>query len=390
MSERNAALGYMALGKETTKGIAVTPTTYVPYYDQNMVTDENVISDKPVFGNKFRTFQALEGHRTHKGTITAYGEPNTIGYWLDMLLTRTSTTGAGPYTHVFGLSSTQDPNSYTMDISLVSQTIRFYGVQASKLDLNYQGDQLQPKVTVSALGSFFGAEIASVATTTLTLATTHDPSPATGLVAGDLVAVKKVDGSLSTNFTIASITNGTTVVLNATAAAFSAGDMLVLRPATPSFVLLPLFIWPNNQFCFGATAAAALSAAQTRLEPGSGITLNHDFKSDDGENRSGAFDPASLIRMVGDANFKLQRYFDNPDDLKIWLSLAKNACVNRQYASGNTYELRTTLNNLRLAKNPISTKYDEVIYQQEEYVTQYDTSDAQGMGVTLINGVSAY
>lgn len=389
MAERNAALGYLALGKETTKGTAVTPTTYLPYYDQNMVTDENVISDKPIFGNKFRTFQALEGHRTHKGTITAYGEPNTIGYWLDMLLTKTSTTGAGPYIHVFGLSSTTDPNSYTMDISLVSQVVRFFGVQASKIDFNYQGDELQPKITVSALGSFYGAEIASIATTVLTLATTHDPSPTNGLVVGDLVAVKKVDGSLTTNFTIAALT-ATTVTLNATAAAFAAGDMLVLRPATPSFTLLPLFIWPNNQFCFGSSASVALNATQTRLEPGSGIVLNHDFKSDDGENRSGAFDPASLIRMVGDANFKLTKYFDNPDDVKLWLSLAKNACVNRQYSSGTTYELRTTLNNLRLAKNPIQTKFDEVIYQQEEYITQYDTSDAQGMGVTLINGVSSY
>lgn len=389
MAERNAALSYLALGKETTKGTAVTPGIYLPYYDQNMVTDENIIKDQPIFGNKFRTFQVLQGHRNHKGSITAYGEPNTIGYWLDMLLTRASTSGAGPYTHTFGLSSATDPNSYTMDINLVSQVIRFYGVQASSIDLAYSGDQLQPKVNVSALGSFMGAEILSISTNVLTLATTHDPTPTAGLVASDLVAVKKIDGSLSTNFTITSFT-ATTVTLSATAAAFAAGDMLVLRPATPSYTLLPLFIWPNNQFCFGATAAAALSAAQTRLEPGSAISLKHDFKSDTGENRSGAFDPASLIRMVGDADFKIKQYFDNPDQLKQWLAVAKNAVVNRQYASGTTYELRTTLNNLRIAKLPIQTKFDEVIFQDEEYATQYDTADSQGLLVTLICGVPIY
>lgn len=390
MAERNAALGYMALGKQTNPTTMVTPSIFVPYFDQNLTTDLNIIKDQPIFGNKFRTYQILQGHRTHTGTITGYGEPNTIGYWLDMLFTRSSTTGSGPYTHVFGLSSTTDPNSYTLDISLVSQVVRYWGVQASSIDLAYSGDELQPKIKVSALGSFYGAEIASVATNTLVFTTTHDPAPTTGLVAGDLVKVTKVDGSVSTNFTISSITNGTTVVLSATAAAFAAGDMLVLRPATPSYTLLPLFLWENDQFCFGASAAAALSATQTRLESGSQISLNHDFHQDKGEQRSGGFDPASLVRMVGDADFKLKRYFDNPDDLKIWLATAKNALVNRQYASGTTYELRTTLNNIRLAKNPIQTKFDEVIYQDEEYATQYDSSDAQGIGVTLINGTTTY
>lgn len=389
MAERNAALSYMAVGKEATKGTAVTPSNFIPYYEQTIETDEHVIKDMPIFGNKFRTFQVLQGNRTHKGTITGNGDPNTIGYWLDMLYTRTSTSGTGPYTHTFALSPTTDPNSYTVDISLVSQVIRYYGVQASKIVLGYQGDELQPQISVSALGSFYGAEIASVSTTTLTLATTHDPSPTTGLVIGDLVKVTKVDGSVSTNFTISSLT-ATTVTLNATAAAFAAGDMLVLRPQTPSYSLLPNFIWANNQFCFGATATAALSAAQTRLEPGSQVTLTHDFKSDDGENRSGAYDPASLIRMVGDAELKVKQYFDNPDQLKFWLSVAKNAMVNRQYANGTTYELRTTLNNIRLAKLPFQTKYDEVIYQDEDYVTQYDLTDAQGVSVTLINTVPSY
>lgn len=394
MAERNAALGYMALGKETTKGTAVTPTIYVPYYDQNLVTDENIIKDQPIFGNKFRTYQVLQGHRSHKGSITAYGEPNTIGYWLDMLLTKTSTTGAGPYTHVFGLSSTTDPNSYTLDINLVSQVVRYFGVQASQMDLAYQGDELQPKINVSALGSFFGAELSGTPTGagpyTIALTTTHDPSPTTGLVVGDLMSLKSIDGTRNISFTIASIVDGTHITTSTNVATGAAGDMIVLRGATPSFTLLPNFVWPNNQFCFGATAAAALSAAQTRLEPGSMISLKHDFKSADGENRSGAFDPASLVRMVGDADFKIKQYFDLPDQLKQWLAVAKNACVNRQYASGTTYELRTTLNNLRLAKLPIQTKFDEVIYQDEEYATQYDGSDAQGMSVTLINGTSTY
>lgn len=389
MAERSAALGYAALGKESTKGTAVTPGVYVPYYDQNIATDPNVISDQPIAGNKYRTYQALQGQRSHKGTITVMAEPNTTGYWLDMLLTKISTTGSNPYTHIFGLSATTDPNSYTLDVSLVSQVVRFFGVQASKMSPTFAGDEMQHQITLSALGSFYGAEIASVATNVLTLVTTHDPTPTAGLVASDLVAVKKVDGSLTTNFTVTSFT-GTTVTLSATAAAFAAGDMLVLRAATPSYTLLTPFLWPTAQFCFGATASAALSATQTRLDSGTQIDLLHDFADDGGSPRSGSYDPASLIRTVGDAKFKIKQYFDNPDQLKQWLATAKNACVMRAYASGTTYELRVTLNNLKIAKLPIQTKFGQVIFQEEEMVSQWDTSDSQGMLATLINATVSY
>lgn len=388
MAENNSSLGYMALVKQANPTTPLTPTTFVPYFDQNLVTDPNIISDKPIFGNKYRTFATWQGHRTHKGTITAYGEPNTIGYWLDMLLTHTGVSGTGPYTHTYALAASPNPNSYTLDISLVSQVVRFWGVQASKMELAYQGDELQPKITVSALGSFYGAEVASVATNTITVTTTHDPNPTNGLVVGDLVAIKSPDGTRVNNTTISAITATTVTVAAAGTAA--AGDMLVIRPATPSYTLLPVFVWPNNQFCFGATAAAALSATQTRLEPGSVVTITHDFKSDDGENRSGAFDPASLIRMVGDVQFKCKQFFDTPDQTKQWLSTSKNAMVNRQYASGTTYELRTTLNALTVAKLPTQTKYDEVIYQDEEFVSTYNQTDGQGGSVTLISGVATY
>jgi len=386
MAERSAALGYAALAKEATKGTAVTPTIYVPYYEQKIATDPNLVADMPVYGGKYRTYQALQGQRSHKGTIKVMAEPNTTGYWLDMLLKRTNTTGANPYTHTFDHSA--DSNSYTMDISLVSQVVRFFGVQASKLIPSFSGDEMQHDITVSALGSFYGAEVASVATTTVTLVTTHDPAPTTGLVVGDLVKVTKTDGSVSTNFTISSLTP-TTVTLNATAAAFAAGDMLVLRPATPSFSLLTPFLWPTTQFCFGATASAALSATQTRLESGSQIEINHDFEDDNGSKRSGSYDPASLVRTVGDASFKIKQYFDNPDQLKQWLATAKNACVMRAYSQGTTYEFRVTLNNLKIATDAIETKFGDVIYQEEDYTSVYDSSDATGMTAVVINGISS-
>jgi hypothetical protein len=389
MAERNASAGYLALKKETTKGTAVTPNVYVPYYKQSMATDPNLISDEPVYGNKFKRFQALQGLRSHSGSITAMAEPNSIAYLLDMFSTHTGVTGSNPYTHAYGASSTTDPNSYTIDISLVSQVVRFMGVEASKIAFNWDGEKMVVDMDMAGLKSFYGREIASVSTTTVVLKTDYDPSPTDGLVANDLVKLTTVDGVTTLNTTISSITNGTTIVLGASAASFNAGDMLLLRPATPSLSLLTPFLWGKTQFCFGADATTALSATQTRLEPGSVITLMHDFQDKTGSKRSGAFDPASLPRDQYDAQFKAKKYFDLPDDIKYWNAINKRACVMRAYSgSSNQYELRVTLNNMKINTDPIPTDSGSVIYHDFDFMPQYDTTDGQAFDVKVINAVA--
>jgi hypothetical protein len=390
MSERNAAVGYVAIKKETVKGTAVTPTVYVPYYKQSMTTDFNVISDEPVVGNKFKRYQTLKGLRSHKGSITIMAEANSLGYFMDMLATKASTAGSDPYTHTFSASNTTDPHSYTMDISLGSQVIRFTGVEASKVVFGFSKEKMTATFDLSALGSFYGREITSVSTTTINFTTDgYDPSPTTGLVASDLISVVKIDGSSSLNTSISSITDSDTIVAGATAAAYSSGDMVVLRAATPSYNLLQPFLWPRTLFYFGATASAALSATQIRLDSGSEITIMHEFDDDEGAKRSGSFDPASLVRTVYDAEFKLKKFFDTADEIKYWNAQSKRSCVMRAYTgSTNQYELRVTLNNILTKQDEIPTESAGVIYHEIKYSPNYDTSDSQGFDVKVLNAVS--
>jgi hypothetical protein len=387
MAERIADVGYVAIKKETTPGTPVTPNVFVPYYKQNLSTSVNLIEDEPVVGNKFKRYQALQGIRSHKGSITIMAEPNSIGYFLDMLATKTSTTGSNPYTHSFGVSTTTQPYSYTLDISYGSQVMRFYGVQASKITIGWDGQKMVLEIDISALGSFLGREIASIATTAVTLDTTYDPAPTTGLVATDLVTVTKEDGSSTLNTTVASLT-GTVATLGTSAAAFTAGDMVVLRPQTPSYSLLQPFLWGRTQFLFAATATAALSGAQTRLDPGTEISVMHDFQSDEGEARSGSFDPASLIRTVYDLDVKVKKYFDTPEQIKQFNSLAKKALIMRAYTgSTNQYELRATINNYKIRDNDMPTEKESGIYHTMNMAPIYDQTDAQGFDLKLINAV---
>jgi len=389
MAERVASAGYVAVKKQASSSVAVTPNVYVPYYEQSMVTDIHLIEDTPVFGSKFRTLQLLQGHRSHRGSLTVMAEPNTAGYLLDMLLTKGTTTGAGPYTHPFELSATTDPNYYTLDISFVSHVVRFWGVGISKLTPGFESDEMRFNIDVSALGSFYGREISSVSGSgpyTLTLKTDYDASPTTGLVVGDLIQVYDVSTNTYISCVVDALT-ATTIEVSEDVSAAASGDMLMLRPATPSLTLKTPFLWNRTEFRFAGTAADALTATQTRLDEGTEISIQHLFDNDDGSNRSGAFDPASLIRTVGDYTFKIKKFLDTPEEIKYWNALTKRACVMRAF-SETGYEFRVTMNHIKAKTNDTPTESEGVIYHEIDYGASYDTSDAKGMVVTVINNVA--
>lgn len=391
MAERLASLGYAAIKKEATKGTAVQPNVYVPYYKESINTDINLIEDMPIYGGKFKGFQQLQGQRNHKGGITVASDPNTLGYFLDMLFTKTSTTGAGPYTHVFEPSNTTDPNSYTLDISNVSQVIRYFGVQASKFTPSFDNGEMMAEFDISALGSFSGREIASVAATVVTLKTDYDPNPTNGLVATDLVRLYKASDGTFQDFTVSSLT-ATTVTLSGSPAAISAGDMFVLRPATPTYSLSTPFTWARTQVFFAVDAATAQTASataanQTRLEDGLEVVVTHDFEDDGGSMRSGAFDPASLVRTLADFSFKIKQFFDQPFLLKDWNAIIKKACVIRCYTGSSTHELRITMNNIKVKDNKIDDETGNIIYQETEFASSYDQTDSKAITITIIGNV---
>lgn len=386
MPERLGNIGYLALKKEASKGAAVTPDVYVPLYEENIITNLNLDEDTPIIGNRTARYQTLMGMREHKGDFTVMAEPNTAARLFDMLLYKSGTTGSNPYTHNFTLDNSNNPNAYTIDIARGQIVHRFIGAEASQITPDFDKNKMRLKISVSALSNFSVREIASVSTNTLTLTTSYDPNPTDGLVVGDLVRIFKANGT-TVDTTVSSITNGTVVVVGS-ATGVAQGDLIALRPATPSFTLVTPFMWARTEFRFGATASAALSASQTRLEDGSVWTVKNMFEDDGGAKRSGDFDPAALVRTLGDVEFTTKQYFDTADDLNRFLSVTKRACVVRHF-SETGYELRVTINNLRAKELKPPVKSGEIIYQEITWVPNYDTSDAQMFDVKVINAISS-
>ena len=383
-------IGYLAFRKEAVKGVvAGAPNVYVPLYNESMQTNANFVAQQPIYGGKHLTYATLQGQRDHQGDFTILAEPNTSAIIADMFATKGTTTGAGPYTHPFDFSATANPKSYTIDISLGNVVKRFWGFEISSFAPDFNDNEIRWAIKGSALGSFQARTIKTIATNTLTLDTTYDPNPTLGLFAGDLVRVYKAATGAVLDTTVTSITNGTTVVLGGSAAAFAAGDILHLRPATPTFSLLPTFLWSKMQFYFGADATAALAASQTRVETGSTFEIMHPFENDGGKKRSGGFDPASLVRLASDATLTIKKFLNTPEDIQAWNDLSKKALVIR-FLSGdaNQYELRVIFYNLTLDEASASIESNSVTYATESPKVNYDPTAGKAVAVTAINSLT--
>jgi hypothetical protein len=390
MAEKSSQFGYLALKKETTKNTPVIPNTFVPLYTESLTTQINLQDIQPIIGTKSVRYSVLRGQRDHTGDITIIGDPDVAGYFLDMLLTKTSTSGSGPYTHVFGLSNTTDPNSYTLDIARGDIVFRYWGIQASELGIDFNDNEGRINTKVAGVGSFQIREIATVSTTTITLKTDYDPIPNKGLVATDVVRLYKPSTGATLDTTVSSVNvDGITVVLGASAAAFAAGDLIHLRRQTPTYSTPNLIQWTRSEFRFGATASAALSAAHTPVATGSMWSLKHTMNPDEGAKYSGSYDVYSLPRGFGDADLKTRIFFDTPEEQQRYLISTKRACVVRHYV-GSAYELRVTFNNVVQGENPVNLNLNEILFNDITWKSTYDTSDGQHFGVTLINNTTTY
>ena len=390
MAEQLSNLGYIALKKQTNATTAIIPDDYLPAYSESITTFVNLDEDTAVVGHKAARHQLIQGQRHHMGDFTVLAEPNTTGRIMDMTFNKVSTTGAGPYTHTFALNSTT-PNSYTMDVAKGRFVHRFIGVQASKVSPSFDKNKMLLNVSVSALKSFLIREISSVTGSgpyTVNFTTGYDPSPTDGLVVGDLIRFYSVAGDSYIDATVASIPGVTSITTSTNVSTMIAGDLMGLRPATVTLTNRQPFLWSKTQFQFGADATAALAASQVRVEQGSDWTLMHNFESNEGAKRSGGLDPAALVRTTGDAELKTKTFFETSQGLNRYQAVTKRASVIRHYSETTTYELRVTLNNLKIAEGNPHIDTGKIIYHEEQWKAQYDVTDAQMFNVVVINNLA--
>jgi hypothetical protein len=393
--ERHGNLGYAALAPEATPGAAAIPSKFTLLTEDNMTTSPNLQDQSAAYGSKSEVYAVIPGQRDHKGDITIIGEPNTATFLVDSLLTRGSVTGAGPYTWPFSHSG--NSKTYTLDASLGNIVKRFIGCVTTKLAPSWNKNELQLKATISALASFQGAKIASVSGSgpyTINLDTTYSDQPAKGLVVGDLIRLYDPVAQTTLDATIATIDAALQFVTTSTAVTggYTTG-VLHLRPQTAALNTLQSFLWSNTRFHFGATATAALAAAQTQVEQGSNWELVHNVNNDSGEQRSGSADPTSLVRTTVNCGLTIKRFFDTAEDLMAMNLQSKTAVVINHYAGAPVagvfpYNLQIVFNHLKTDDPMPKIKPKEVNYSNIKYRPQEDRTDGVMFSVTVKSGIA--
>jgi hypothetical protein len=383
-----ANYGSAIIKKETTKGTAVIPDFTLPLIGETLTTDIHSSETKLIVGHGFARHLNSYGQQSNMGDLTVLAEPNSFAYLADMTLTRTATSGSGPYTHTFAKSSTINPNSYTVQIQRGPIPYRYFGVEGRGLPMNFQDGVGQTVVPVSARGVFSVAEIAAVDSTTLTLVSTYNEAPTRGLVATDTVRIYKAAGGV-VDTTVSSIDSDGLNITVASATGVTAGDMISLRAITPSLSLSSEVLWARSAYHFSSTSAAdALTNDHTPIEPDSGTwNITHGMVTDEGEGRSGSFLRASLARTVADFEVTIRKVFDGPTAERDYLLFKKQAMVARHYC-GTNHEIRATLNHAKTITKPNTLTVDGVIYDESTLRPQYDASDGTVFGLTVINGIA--
>ncbi|MFA6048279.1 MAG: hypothetical protein WC737_05740 [Parcubacteria group bacterium] len=400
--DRLANIGYLLIGKETTKGTPVIPTVAIPMYEESLSTNINLDMDSPIMGNRFARYFNFKGQRDHQGTIKVLCEPKTLPHFLNMLLKKGTTTVSGSvYTHPFTLDNdTPVSKSYTIEILKGDVVFRYSGVEISKIAPIFEENTLKLELTVSALSQFSVAPISTAsgsAANNVTLATDYDDAPNKGIVAGDTLVLVKVTGATSDTYEEVVVSavnaNGTQITTGAIVGTYAAGDYCYIKKQTPTYTLGEPLKWSGTQFRFGATAAAALTAIQENVEKGSSFEIIHEFEAPEGAKRSGSVDPAALVRKQGDMTVKIKKSFNDYKEYERFISISKRALVIRILGAiisgSDRNELRITINNMKLKTSPVPLTTGEIIYLDQDYSPQFDASDAQGMAVTVINDVAA-
>jgi hypothetical protein len=393
-----ANVGYLAIGKETTKGTPVIPSVIVPLYEESLTTALNLDMDNPIMGNRFARYFNFKGQRDHKGTLKVLAEPKNFPHFLNMIMKKGTTTTAGSVqTHPFTVDNdTPVSKSYTIEIIKGDVVYRFYGVEISRMAFVFEDNVMKLNLNVSALGQFSIAPISSAATTAVVLATDYDDAPNKGVVIGDTLVFVKVTGGTSDTYeekVVSAVNvNGTGITVATLAGTFTAGDYCYIKKQALTPTLGEPFKWSTTKFYINTTATTALAGIETKVEKGSGVELIHELNTDGGEKLSGSIDPARLVRKQFDVDVKIKKSFDDYKEFEKFISITKQALIIRSYGtiiSGtDKNELRITVNNIKTKEAPNPLKTGELIYLDAAYSPQYDATDTQGVDVKVINDVA--
>ena len=396
---------YLAVKAESVENTPVKPNVFLPLESESVVSELNLTADRRMYGNDWETNDLSAGERTHRGSLKVWGDPNSIGYILDMCLQYGSPSGSAPngYTHPF---TPGDPQSYTIEIPRGAYAFRYFGVKGSELKLSFDESKLKAELEIAAVGQFSGARtrdaLTGASSTTVVFTQDYDLEPTRGLIVGDILTIIDVaDPTDTEDVTIQAVeADGVTLTLTgAVTNSHLAGVMVALKAQTPSFgTYAKPFFFGDLLVGFGATASAAetAAAAKSTATPSQAVevTYSNNLMNVPFSNYR---DNYKLLARQKSIVLTMKQMFVDITQRAKWLEITKQGIslilrgeLIKLTATTTRNQLKITLHKAKLETNNDPLEVGEYIFDEQTFRGAYDSSDTKAITVELVNTLSTY
>lgn len=148
MTLRIGRKAFIGLGKETTPGVPVPPTVYIPWTDQTLMERHTPIADIAAKGTRDAERGSVSGKAWGEGSVTVNLDGSNVGYLFLMLFgSVSSATAAGSVKdHTFTKNDSNTPQTYSMVLDRgVDQNLFVYATAKSG-ELKFTDDLATLKV----------------------------------------------------------------------------------------------------------------------------------------------------------------------------------------------------------------------------------------------------
>ncbi|MFA5168817.1 MAG: hypothetical protein WC530_09850 [Candidatus Omnitrophota bacterium] len=382
---------YLALKPQVDAGTPIIPTIHFPLVGENIRVSPNIAADRRMKGLDWKSDDVTKGARSIEGDFTVFGDPSVLGHVLNMIQAKGASTGSAGdgYTHPF---TPGEGKHYTLEVPRGIYAERYFGVRGDSVELSFDEGRLLAKLMIKALGVWNGGSLAAALTgagmTEAVLSTAYEVNPNKGLCVGDVLVIG------ATEVTLTSVdADGITVGFASTEITASAGDAVYLKAQTPSFgTQLEPFYLPNVRVGFGAdeTAATTAAGAEATATPLNEISIEikNNLLS---ANQTGKRGTGALLNQVMEAQIKVKRLFENPDEWRQWIEgLGKAITI---IASGKPINSDFTTRELLTLKFYMTKKIDSpnvlavggYVMTEQVIESLYDTATAKSLEITLVN-----
>jgi len=381
---------YLAIKPEATPGTPVKPTIMIPLVAEDIKTVVNYKADDRMKGIAWKSDDLIRGNRSHEGSITVLGDPDTLGHILNMGMIKGSSTGSvDGYTHPLTVG---DGKSYTFEIKKGSYAQRFFGVKSDETSIEFKDGHMEIKMTVKATGQFsiatVGIALTGAGMVSLVLDDTYDIAPNRGLVIGDVLTVGGVDVTL-TGVDV----DGITVTFASTAITASIGDKVELKPQTVSLgAFSDPFYFGNIIVGFGTDIADAIAntadRADAKLAHEMKIILKNNLLAQNGTNR---MDPYEILPRTKEAQLEIKQLFKGAEQRQAWLDRKFQAVsivgLGKFIKADFSTQEKVTFNfpAVKLTDNENAIAVGEYIIDDQKFEVLYDAVTAEAMDIELIN-----